>query len=98
MAEVYFALHPRLPRHDALKVFSEATNSYIPYRGCEHAFVGETQSGKTWLALACVAAELCVVYVRYEESTPASTIEGLHMLGVTDALMTPRSFRFVAPH
>ena len=28
------------------------------YPGCEHTVIGETESGKTWLALACVAAEL----------------------------------------
>jgi hypothetical protein len=71
------------------------------YPGREHALVGETESGKTWLALACVAAELIdshrVVYVHYEEGSPESTIERLRLLGVPDDLLLPPQFRFVAP-
>ncbi len=71
------------------------------YPGLEHAFVGETESGKTWLALGCVAAEMRgggnVVYIHYEESTPTSTIERLHLLGIDSALIKD-SLRFVAPH
>jgi hypothetical protein len=70
------------------------------YPGREHAVLGETESGKTWLALACVAAELAaghrVLYVHYEESDPASTIERLRLLGVTPDLMV-ELLRFVAP-
>jgi hypothetical protein len=70
------------------------------YPGKEHVFVGETESGKTWFALACVAAELSagryVVYVHYEEGNPASTIERLQLLGVGAELITER-LRFVAP-
>jgi hypothetical protein len=70
------------------------------YPGREHAFVGETESGKTWLALGCVAAELCaghhVVYIHYEEGDPGSTIERLALLGVDPALISGR-LRFVAP-
>jgi len=70
------------------------------YPGREHAFVGETESGKTWLALGCVAAELCaghhVVYIHYEEGDPGSTIERLTLLGVDPALITSR-LRFIAP-
>ena len=44
------------------------------YPGREHAILGETESGKTWLALGCVAAELTagnhVVYIHYEEGDP----------------------------
>jgi hypothetical protein len=70
------------------------------YPGREHAFVGETESGKTWLALGCAAAELNrnnhVVYIHYEEGDPASTIERLQLLGVDIALITGR-LRFIAP-
>ena len=70
------------------------------YPGREHAVLGETESGKTWFALACVAAELSlghnVVYIHYEEGDPASTIERLRLLNVTPALITAR-LRFVAP-
>jgi hypothetical protein len=70
------------------------------YPGREHAFVGETESGKTWLALGCVAAELCaghhVVYIHYEEADPASTIERLGLLGVDPALIAGR-LKFVTP-
>src|SRR5262249_59174119 len=44
------------------------------YPGREHAVVRETECGKTWLALGCVAAELTagnhVVYIHYEEGDP----------------------------
>jgi hypothetical protein len=66
----------------------------------EHAVLGETESGKTWLALGCAAAELTaghhVVYIHYEESDPGSTIEKLRLLSVADSLIRER-FRFVAP-
>lgn len=69
--------------------------------GHEHAFVGETESGKTWLALACVAAEIlaggAVLYIHYEEADPSSTIERLHLLGVDDDRMK-RHMRFIAPY
>jgi hypothetical protein len=70
------------------------------YPGREHAVLGETESGKTWFALACVAAELSVgnivVYIHYEEGNPASTIERLRLLDVDPALINSR-LRFVAP-
>lgn len=70
------------------------------YPGREHTLLGETESGKTWLALACVAAELVrgerVVYVHYEESDPGSTIERLRLLGVPPSDITDR-LRFAAP-
>jgi hypothetical protein len=70
------------------------------YARREHTFLGETESGKTWFALGCVAAELTsgnhVVYIHYEEGNPASTIERLLLLGVDTALITAR-LRFIAP-
>jgi hypothetical protein len=78
-------------RSDGLKVI---------YAGREHSLVGETESGKTWFALACVAAELTagnyVVYFHYEEGDPGSTIERLLLLGV-DATVIAARLRFVAP-
>jgi hypothetical protein len=70
------------------------------YPGREHAVLGETESGKTWLALGCVAAELSagnhVVYFHYEEGDPGSTIERLRLLCVADSVIQ-QQFRFVAP-
>ena len=70
------------------------------YPGREHAVVGETECGKTWLALGCVAAELTagnhVVYIHYEEGDPGSTLERLRLLDVDPAMITKR-LRFVAP-
>jgi hypothetical protein len=70
------------------------------YAAREHAVIGETESGKTWLALQCVAAELRaghpVVYLHYEESNPASTVERLALLGVAPDT-TAELLRFVAP-
>lgn len=70
------------------------------YPGREHAILGGTEAGKTWVALMCVAAELdagnVVVYIHFEESDPASTVERLRLLGVSDEVMAGR-LRFVAP-
>lgn len=70
------------------------------YAAREHAVVGETESGKTWFALCCVAAELVaghhVLYVHYEEGDATSTVERLQLLGVADAVIAEQ-FRFVAP-
>lgn len=70
------------------------------YPGREHAIVGELEAGKTWLALACVAAELQaghrVLYLHYEESDATSTVERLRLLGVAPDLML-ELLRFVAP-
>jgi hypothetical protein len=72
----------------------------VIYEGREHAVLGETESGKTWFAAGCVAAELVVgnhvVYVHYEEGDPASTIERLRLLGVDPAVIKER-LRFIAP-
>jgi hypothetical protein len=61
------------------------------YPGREHAVLGETESGKTWLALGCVAAELIrgkhVVYIHYEEPDATSTIERLRLLGIPDSVI-----------
>jgi hypothetical protein len=70
------------------------------YPGREHSVVGETESGKTWFADACVAVELLsgnyVSYIHYEEGDPESTIERLRLLGVPAALIDGR-LRFAGP-
>ena len=70
------------------------------YAGREHSVLGETESGKTWFALACVAAEIVngyrVVYIHYEESDPGSTIARLLLLGVAAADIAA-NLLFVAP-
>jgi hypothetical protein len=70
------------------------------YPGRQHVIVGETESGKTWFALACVAAELaagrCVAYVHFEESDPGSTLDRLQLLGTGERDLVER-FRFVGP-
>jgi hypothetical protein len=70
------------------------------YPGRQHVVVGETESGKSWFALACVAAELAlgrhVVYVHFEESDPGSTLDRLQLLDVTEHDLVQR-FRFVGP-
>lgn len=70
------------------------------YPAREHVVLGETESGKTWLALGCVAAELGrgrdVLYIHYEEPDPTSTIERLRLLGVQDTDIAAR-LRFVGP-
>ncbi|AGZ51095.1 hypothetical protein PJK45_17885 [Mycobacterium kansasii] len=70
------------------------------YPGREHAVLGETESGKSWFALACAAAELAtgayVVYIHFEESDAGSTVERLRVLGVDPTVILSR-LRFVAP-
>jgi hypothetical protein len=70
------------------------------YPGKEHSVIGEMESGKSWFALACVAAELnngnTVVYIHFEESDPSDTVERLQALGVPDEAIAAR-FRFIAP-
>ncbi|NTY58678.1 hypothetical protein FEG63_03810 [Mycolicibacterium sphagni] len=62
--------------------------------------MAHTAAGKTWFALACVTAELTagnlVVYIHFEESTPASTVERLQRIGL-DAATIEQGLRFVAP-
>ncbi|MGH8774816.1 MAG: AAA family ATPase [Jiangellaceae bacterium] len=71
------------------------------YPGKEHAVIGEMESGKSWLALACVKAEIVagnrVVYVHFEEADPGDTIERLRALDVRDDEIAAR-FTFVGPN
>jgi hypothetical protein len=70
------------------------------YPGREHVVFGETECGKSWLALECAALEIRmgrdVVYIHYEEGDPASTIERLQLLSVHPNDIA-RHLRFVAP-
>ena len=72
----------------------------MPYPGCEHSCLGEMESGKSWFALAHVAAELLaqrhVIYVHFEESSPADTISRLLDLGVNPAAIA-KHLTFIAP-
>ncbi len=80
--------------------FARSDGQKMVYPGREHAVLGETESGKTWFAGACVAVELRlghhVVYIHYEEADPASTIERLRLLGVDDATINS-GLRFHGP-
>lgn len=71
------------------------------YPGLEHALIGEMEAGKSWFALACVAAELAaghrVGYVHFEEADPTSTYLRLNrQFGVSSAALLER-FWFVGP-
>ncbi|MBX7453399.1 hypothetical protein GR927_35920 [Mycolicibacterium sp. 3033] len=70
------------------------------YPNLEHAVIAHTAAGKTWFALACVTAELLaghrVVYLHFEESSPASTVERLLRIGLS-ADVIAGGLRFVAP-
>lgn len=56
------------------------------YAGKSHALIGETEAGKSWLALMNCAAEMAtgnhVGYVHFEESDPSGTLERLRLLEV----------------
>jgi hypothetical protein len=70
------------------------------YRGKEYAVIGEMEAGKSWFALACVAAELNadnhVVYAHFEECDPSDSLDRLVALGVRDCDLL-RFLRFVGP-
>lgn len=71
------------------------------YPGKEHTVIGEMESGKSWLCLACAATELeagnHVVYVHFEESDPTDTVERLQVLGVPNDVILAQ-FHFVGPN
>jgi hypothetical protein len=70
------------------------------YPGKEHAVIGEMEAGKSWFALASVAAELNaenhVVYAHFEECDPSDSVDRLVALGVRDSDIL-RFLRFVGP-
>lgn len=72
----------------------------LVYPGKEHAVIGEMESGKSWFALACCAAEMAdnrlVIYIHFEEADPSDTVERLRLLGCPD-WQIQKLFRFVAP-
>lgn len=70
------------------------------YPGLEHAVIAHTGAGKTWFAIACAVPELLsghtVVYLHFEESNAASTVERLKRIGLNDE-MIQKQLLFVAP-
>lgn len=72
----------------------------VLYPGLEHSVIAHTAAGKTWFALACVTAEILaahpVVYLHFEESTAASTVERLLRIGLP-ADVIDRLVLFAAP-
>ncbi|WP_219413929.1 AAA family ATPase [Pseudonocardia nigra] len=70
------------------------------YPGLEHSIIGEMEAGKSWLALMCVAEVLNagnpVLYVHFEESDPADTVERLLAMGVAASRISA-SLSFVGP-
>lgn len=79
---------------------SRTDGQKLLYPGREHLVFGETEAGKSWFALECVAVELRrgrnVVYIHYEEGDAAGTVERLQLLGATPEQIG-RHLRFVAP-
>jgi hypothetical protein len=80
--------------------FARSDGLKLIYPGCENAALGETESGKSWLALGCASVEIRlgrhVVYIHYEEGDPGSTIERLRLIGVSDTDIK-ELLTFVAP-
>jgi hypothetical protein len=71
------------------------------YPGLEHAVIGEMEAGKSWFALACVAAELKagrrVAYMHFEEADPTSTYLRLHRQFAVERAVLLERFVFVGP-
>jgi hypothetical protein len=67
-------------------VFERSDGIRLLYPGRINALIGETESGKTWVAMAIVAQELNaghhVIYADFEDG-PESAVERLRALGVT---------------
>jgi hypothetical protein len=72
----------------------------VLYPGLEHAVIGAMESGKSWFALACVAAELIAghrcIYVHFEEASPRTSVERLRLFGVGTEVIRS-AFTFVGP-
>lgn len=71
------------------------------YPGLEHAVIGEAEAGKSWFALACVAAELKaghrVAYLHFEEADATSTVLRLHRQFAVERSVILERFLFVGP-
>jgi hypothetical protein len=80
-----------LPRSDGLRLL---------YPGKEHTVIGEMESGKSWFACGCCAAELTngnrVLYIHFEEADPGDTLGRLQALGVPNNTIAAR-LTFVGP-
>lgn len=70
------------------------------YPGLEHACIGEMECGKSWFALGHAAAEILagrrVVYIHFEEPSPADTLARLRALGLSPAEILA-NLEFIAP-
>lgn len=70
------------------------------YPGYENAIIGDTESGKTWFSIGCVAAEIRkgnhVAYMHFEEYNGRSTYERLIDVGLTREEITEHIW-FLAP-
>lgn len=75
-------------------------NDGVPllYAGLTHMAVGETEAGKSWLALACAMTEMRaghrVLYVHFEESDPRGTVLRLRQMGARREWFAAGLFRF----
>jgi hypothetical protein len=71
------------------------------YRGCLNEIHGESESGKSWLALHVTAQELnagnTVTYVDYEDDE-GSVYRRLKLLGVAEDVLLGDQFRYIRPN
>nr|WP_293012020.1 bifunctional DNA primase/polymerase [Mycolicibacterium sp.] len=99
------AIDLRAAMRDAVNVVAtvlrRSDGAALFYPGKVHSVHGESESGKSWLAL-CAAAECIgrgepVLYVDFEDSA-ASVAKRLLLLGVEmDSLCNPDMFRYINP-
>ncbi|MFL0237810.1 bifunctional DNA primase/polymerase [Mycobacterium sp. SMC-17] len=99
------AIDLRAAMRDAVNVVAtvlhRSDGAALFYPGKVHSVHGESESGKSWLAL-CAAAECMgrgqpVLYVDFEDSA-ASVAKRLLLLGVEmDSLCNPEMFRYINP-
>lgn len=70
------------------------------YSGKVNGLIGESESGKTWVALVCVAQALnaghSVLYLDFED-TATGIIGRLRALGVHDRHLNARQFTYISP-
>jgi hypothetical protein len=93
-------LHGNVKHAEPTLGLRRADGLCLIYPGKEHAVIGEMESGKSWFACGCAAAELLndhhVTYIHFEETDPGDTVERLQALGVPDHVILER-FAFIGP-
>ncbi|MEE1834910.1 hypothetical protein [Streptomyces sp. SP17KL33] len=95
------ARNPREPEVGRFTQTADEPPHGVFYRGCVNEIHGESESGKSWLALYAVAQELgaghVVAYVDYEDDE-GSVYRRLTLLGISESVLLGDQFRYIRPN